>query len=296
MTTRKPCFLLFAYVSVVWAGFSAFFLPASRVMAAEVSGLTPIMIEKLSVSRQLIFLRALCEPGAITMRDGSPICSSCPAFTTGGPTNYLSINNAIEGNFTRLGTKEVLLDTVGCEPASSGDGGSVLLESGENSWTRVLYLPGFRSNECIRFRTMHQTASLACNMSHTKDGVQYGKLEWLSLRDAKPVQIHLFDWYDNSQSNPRQLVSIFPHRFVKSDFSADGRVDLNVSLRMRNETVPDKYPGYIDAMAAGHRFSKAKSMRLLYLFDGSTLVLSPFSEPVKKEIDQALERTHVPER
>ena len=283
---------IIAVVSVLFAGFPAFYITTPQVKAAESSGFTPLIIEKISVSRQLSLLRAICEPGKISMHNGVPICNTCPSFTTGDQASRLSVSNAIEGNFTRLGTKQVLLDTIGCEPATSNAGGSVLLEPGESGWTRVLYLPGFRSNECIRFRTMQQTASLACNMSSIEGGVQHGKLEWLNLRDAKPVQIHLLDWYDNSQSNPRQLVSIFPHRFMKSDFNSDGRVDLQVSLRMRDETVPAKYPGYIDAMVAGHRFKKAESLRLVYLFDGSTLVLSPHSEPVKKDVDTVLKRIH----
>lgn len=75
---------------------------------------------------------------------------------------------------------------------------------------------------------------------------------------------------------------------MKSDFNSDGRVDLQVSLRMRDETVPDKYAGYVDAMAAGHRFRKAKSLRLVYLFDGNTLTLSPNSEATKADIDNLL--------
>lgn len=290
---RKNCFLLHAVLVAVVAGFPLAFITAPKVKAAELSGFKPILIEKVSVSRQLDLLRAICEPGQVTIRNGTPVCSTCPSYTSGGPAN-LRIVNAIEGNFTRPGAQEVLLDTSGCEPTTVNGGGSVLLEAGENGWSRILYLHGFRSNECVRFRTMQQTVSLACNMSSIDGGIQRGKLEWLNLRNAKPVQLHLFDWYDNSQSNPRQLVSIFPHRFMKSDFNSDGRVDLQVNLRMSNETVPTRYPGYIDAMAAGHHFKKAKSLRLVYLLDGSTLVLSPGSEATKADIDALLEQTRDP--
>ncbi len=273
---------------VLVAVLSAFYLTGAGLHAAEISGFSPVMIENISTSRQLQLLRAICEPGDVSMHDGTPVCKTCPTFTSGSPAGRLAIGNAIEGNFTQMGAGEVLLDTTGCEPASSNGGGSVLLESSENGWTRVLYLPGFRSNECVRFRTMQKTNALACNMSSLVDGIQRGKLTWLNLRNAKPVQSHLLDWYDNSRSNSRRLLSIFPHRFMKSDFNSDGRVDLQVSLRMRDETVPDKYAGYIDAMAAGHRFRKAKSLRLVYLFDGNTLTLSPNSEATKTDIDNLL--------
>ena len=290
MTMRKHRFLLYTILASVFTGFSAYYITTPTIKAAETSGLKPILIEKVSVSRQLDLLRAICKPGQVTMRNGTPVCSACPSFTSGGPAD-LRITNAIEGNFTRPGAKEVLLDTTGCEPATANGGGSVLLEAGEKGWSRILYQPDFRSNECVRFRTMRQTVSLACNMSSIDRGIQRGKLEWLNLRDANPVQHDLLEWYDNSQSNPRHLVSVFPHRFMKSDFNSDGRVDLRVNVRMRDEIVPTKYSSYVDAIAAGHRFKKAKSLQLVYLFDGSTLVLSPNSEATKADIDTLLKQT-----
>jgi hypothetical protein len=285
MTTLKRRFFLYAILPAVFIGF---WIASPKAKAAETSGFTPILIENISVTRQLDLLQAICEPGQVTMRAGAPTCNTCPPYTSGGPAG-LRITNAIESNFTRPGASEVLVDTTGCEPASGG--GSVLLEADKRGWSRILYRAGFRSNECVRFRTLKQTVSLACNMSSIDQGIQRGKLEWLSLRDGKPTQQSLLDWYDNSQSNPRRLVSIFPHRFMKSDFNSDGRVDLQVNVRVRDETVPAKYPSFVDAVAAGHRFKKAGSLRLVYLFDGSTLVLSPNSEAAKTDIDALLEQT-----
>ena len=290
MTTFAHRFIPGSVLPAVFLGVISFCVVPPQARAAESSGFTPILIEKISVARQLNMLQAICKPGQVTMRDGTPTCKACPSYTSGGAVG-LQITNAIEGNFTRSDTSEVLVDTSGCEPASANGGGSVLLESSERGWSRILYQAGFRSNECIRFRTLKQTTSLACNMSGVNAGIQRGKLEWLSLRDTKPVQDTLLEWYDNSQSNPRRLVSIFPHRFMKSDFNSDGRVDLQVNVRMRDETVPDKYPNFIDAMAAGHRLREARSLRLIYLFDGSTLILSPNSEASKRNIDALLKQT-----
>ncbi len=290
MTTRRFCYIHARILPVIFAALTGFSTLPSQGQAAEVSGFAPIVIEKASAARQLALLQAICEAGQVGMQDDVPVCSACPSYTAGGSAG-LRITNVISGNFTRSGASEILVDTAGCEPASANGGGSVLLEAGEGGWTRTLYRAGFRSNECIRFRTIAQTAAVACNMSHVDGGVQRGTLAWLNLRAAKPVQHELLAWYDNSRSNPRQLVSVFPHRFMKSDFNSDGRVDLQVTVRLREETVPEQYPDLVEAMAAGHRLKAEKSLRLIYLFDGSTLVLAPGSEDNKARIDALLETT-----
>lgn len=257
--------------------------------AAERSGFQPILIEKTSVARKLKLLSAICEPEQVTMRDGVPMCKSCPSYTAGGQPE-LQITNTISSNFTNRAATEILVDIAGCEPATANNGGSVLLEENGQNWNRILYLPGFRSNECVRFRTLHQTVSLACNISNFDQGIQRGKLEFLSLRAAKPIHQKLLEWFDNSRSNPQHLISVFPHRFMKADFNSDGRVDLQVNVRVQDVTVPEKYAGFVDAMAAGHDFKTPESRRLVYLFDGSTLLLSPNSEDSKASIDALLEK------
>ncbi len=60
---------------------------------------------------------------------------------------------------------------------------------------------------------------------------------------------------------------------------------------MCEEIVSEQYLGLIEAMAAGHRLKTEKSLRLLYLFAGSTLVLASDSEDNKASIDALLETT-----
>lgn len=290
MITRMLDFAGFRSLSALLLGIVCFGTALLVAEAAEQSGFSPILIEKVSVARKLKLLAAICEPEQITMRDGTPMCKTCPTYTSGGQDG-LRITNTISSNFTDRTATQVLVDIAGCEPATVNGGGSVLLEAGERNWTRILYLPGFRSNECVRFRTLHQTASLACNMSSIDQGTQRGKLELLHLHAAKPVQKQLLEWFDNSRSDTRHLISIFPHQFMKSDFNADGRVDLQVNLRILDETVPAEYSSFVEAMTAGHRMKKAESVRLIYLFDGSTLLLSPNSEDSKDSIDVLLEQT-----
>lgn len=259
------------------------------VRAAEKSGLAPVVIEKVSVTRQLELLGAICEPGQVKLSNGLPVCRSCPSYTSGVGTE-LRIVNTISGNFTHSGKNELLVDLNGCETNLASDGGSVLLQSGESGWSRTLYLPGFRSNECIRFRNMRLTLSLACSMSSLENGIQSGKLTWLNLFGGKPTHQTLLEWYDNSRSNPRLLRSVFPHRFVKADFNSDGRVDLQVNLRLREEEIPETYPGFVEAIESGYRIKKAEPLRIIYLFDGNTLIPAPTSEAAIKRIDGMIRR------
>lgn len=290
MKARKPDLFYSSILPVLLLAICCFGTGSSEAEAAEKSGFSPILIENASVARKLKLLAAICEPEQVTMREGVPVCKTCPSYTFGGQ-HGLHITNTISSNFTSQSATEVLADIAGCEPATANGGGSVLLEASEQGWSRILYLPGFRSNECVRFRTLHQTASLACNISSLDQGIQRGKLELLSLRAAKPVQHKLLEWFDNSRSNPRRLISVFPHRFMKADFNSDGRVDLQVNVRVLDVTIPEEYSGFVDAVTAGHGFKEPESLRLVYLFDGSTLLLSPNSEDSKASIDALLEQT-----
>jgi hypothetical protein len=256
--------------------------------AAEKSGFAPVLMEKASVARQLDMLRAICEPDQVSLRDGVPTCAACPSYTSGAARG-VQISNVISGNFTRPGVTQTLVDITGCEPGSGSGGGSVLLEHSAGGWKRLLYRAGLRSNECVRFRNIKQTLSLACNQHSVEDGIQHGKLMWLTLHAGKPVQHELLAWCDNSRGNPKRLLSVFPHRFMKSDFNADGRVDLQVSLRIRDETVPAQYSGLSDAVAGGYRLKEPQPLRLVFLFDGTSLVLSPDSEAGKARVDALLE-------
>jgi hypothetical protein len=261
-------------------------------MAAESSGFAPMVINRVSPSRQLIMLKAVCDEGTLSIEHGIPVCSVCPAFTSqaGEKNATLRINNVIEGAFTRADAAEALIDLDGCEPHSSMYGGAVLLERTEKGWRRGLYQPGFRAGECITFRTVERSQALACNVVDIAQGIQIGELSWVSLQGGEYQTSSLLRWFDNVQSNPRRLVSIFPHSFMKSDFNQDARVDLRVLVRLRDVPVPTKYPGAIDAIDAGHRFAEPETIRLTYLFDGKRLSLSPESSAGKARIDKLLEQ------
>lgn len=267
-------------------------LAGHPLQAAESSGFTPMVINRVSPSRQLTMLKAVCNEGSLGMENGVPVCRVCPAFTSqaGEENSSLQINNVIEGAFTRPNAVEVLLDLEGCEPHSNMYGGAAVLEREAKGWKRSLYQPGFRAGECITFRTTDRSQALACNIVDMAQGIQIGEVNWVSLVDGKYQASNLLRWFDNIQSNPRRLVSVFPYSFMKSDFNQDARVDLRILVRLRDVQVPAKYPGAIEAIAAGHRFADPETVRLTYLFDGKRLDLSPDSIAGKARIDKLLEQ------
>lgn len=264
--------------------------------AAETSGFTPMVIQQVSVTRQLAMLQGVCDAGTLGVEDGAALCKVCPSFTSdaGGKASRLQITNVIEGAFTRPNAAEALIDVAGCESHSELYGGAVILERTGEGWRRVFYRAGFRPSQCITFRTLNQTIGVACNIVDAAQGVQLGELVWVDLREGKYIETSLLRWFDNVQSNPRRLVSIFPQRFMKSDFNQDGRVDLRVTLRLREQAVPEKYSGAIDAIAGGYPFAAPETLRLIYLFDGNGFTLQTDSEAVKKRVDLLLER-YLPE-
>ena len=274
------------------AGQRRLLLCRASTQAAESSGFTPMVINRVSPSRQLTMLKAVCNEGSLGMENGVPVCRVCPAFTSqaGEDNATLRINNVIEGAFTRPNAVEALLDLEGCEPHSNLYGGAVVLEREAKGWKRGLYQPGFRASECISFRTMDRSHALACNTVDMAQGVQIGEVNWVSLAGGEYQSSNLLRWFDNIQSNPRRLVSVFPYSFMKSDFNQDARVDLRVLVRVRDLPVPAKYPGAIEAIAEGYRFADPEIVRLTYLFDGKRLSLSPDSVAARARIDKLLEQ------
>jgi hypothetical protein len=262
-----------------------------QIAASETTGLSPVMIEKLSTARQLVMLRALCDGASVTMHNDTPACTRCPSYTgAAGKDGRFRISNAITGTFTRPNASQILLDMAGCEDDTNGAGGAAVLEQTEKGWQRVLYVPGLRPRECIRFRTLFKVQSLACNVVQTRAGVQLGELTWVELRDGQYRTTTLLHWLDNMRSDPRRLVSLFPQSFMKADFNQDGRVDLRVVMKVRDEAVPEKYSGAIGAINEGYRFAEPASHRLIYLFDGKGLTLQPGSEAAKAGIDGLFEK------
>jgi hypothetical protein len=172
----------------------------------------------------------------------------------------------------------------GCESHAGASGGIVLARQQKKGWARVWYQPGHRLADCIGFRTKRNVQALLCNRSDTTQGVETGELVWVSL-DEHGIKIEsLLPWYDNIQSNPRDLVVIYPYRMFRSDFNQDGRADVRVMFNILEHCIPQKYSGALDAIDRNYQLPEPEKLGIIYLFDGSNLALHPTSESAADKV------------
>lgn len=252
------------------------------------------IINRLSRSGSLLMLQAVCDVGKSELRNGVAFCSACPTFTSasGDKTGFV-LADVVLGSFTQAREPEALLYMKGCEPDAMVDSGVVLLQQTANGWSRLQYQKGLGFTECLKFRTLNDVSNLLCNHSSSVDGVQVGKIFWIDMTENKFSRMPLLRWYDNTSSNPRELVSVFPHRFLRSDFNQDGRSDVRISFRIREHFIPEKYSGALHAINSGYKIDPPQSVSLTYLFNGVALILQKDSQENSARINQIVNK-HLP--
>ena len=113
------------------------------------------------------------------------------------------------------------------------------------------------------------------------------------MTENKFSRTPLLRWYDNTATNPRELVSIFPYRFLRSDFNQDGRSDVRISFRIREQFIPEKYSGALHAINSGYKIDPPESLSLTYLFNGEALKLQKDSQENSARINQIVNK-HLP--
>ena len=238
------------------------------------------IINRFSSARETIMMGAICDAGTLTVRKGKVSCLRCPSYTDQtSEAGRLTLENIVTGVFAKPGTSEVILNLSGCGLGQEAAGGIALLRNSNEGWTRVWYQPGNRLSDCILFRTFHNVLSLLCNRSVIIQGVELGELVWVTLDELDLKIKPQLSWHDNIQSNPRDLVVIYPSRLFRSDFNQDGRVDVQVTFRILEHRIPPQYSGALDAINSKYRLPEAEKLRIIYLFDGEKLEVLPKSKP-----------------
>ena len=203
------------------------------------------------------------------------------------------IYRLMTGSFTQACEPEALLYMKGCEPDATVDGGIVLLQRMGNSWSRLQYQKRIGFTDCLKFRTLEDVSNLLCNHSTVVDGNQLGTIFCIDMTENTFSRIPLLRWYDNTASNPRELVSIFPYRFLRSDSNQDGRSDVRISLRTREQLIPDKYSGALQAINSGYTIDPPESLSLTYIFNSVALKLHKDSQDNSARVQQILSK-HLP--
>ena len=252
------------------------------------------IINKVSRSGSLLMLQAVCDIGKAELRNSVAFCSACPSFTSApGDKTGFALADVVLGSFTQAREPEALLYMKGCESDATVDGGIVLLQRTGNSWSRLQYQKGLGFTECLKFRTLDDLSNLLCNHSLQVDGNQFGKIFWIDMTKNAFSRKPLLRWYDNTASNPRELVSVFPYRFLRSDFNQDGRGDVHISFRVREHLIPEKYSGALHAINSGYKINPPQGLSLTYLFSGVALKLQKDSQENLTRINQIVNK-HLP--
>ena len=273
---------------------SAVLLHSPLADAEQTASAFKNVIDKVSRSGSLLMLQAVCDRGKAEISDGIARCAICPSYTSApDKTTGFELANAVLGSFTQAREPEALLYMTGCESDATEDGGIVLLQNTAHGWSRLQYQRGFGFSECLKFRTLDDVSNLLCNHSALVDGNQIGTISWIDLTENKFSRETLLRWYDNTASNPRELVSVFPYRFLRSDFNQDGRGDVRISFRIREQVIPEKFPGALDAINSGYNIAPPESLSLTYLFNGVALKLQKGSQENAARINQIVNK-HLP--
>ena len=249
------------------------------------------LVERVSMTTERLMMRGVCDQGPIEMRNGVARCAVCPSYTSSaGDRTGFAIAEVFSGTFAAEHEQEALLNMEGCEPQSELGGGMVLLRRTGSGWSRLQYQKGYRLRDCLKFRTTDETSALLCNQSTFAQGSEIGQILWVTVTADAFQARPLLRWYDNVDSNPRQLVTVFPARFQRSDFNQDGRSDVRILFRLREQDIPEKYAGAIDAIDAGYGLAEPRVLGLIYLFDGTSLSLHKDSRQAFAEINTLLEK------
>ena len=266
-------------------------LAANDAMPDQAGGPLKRLIKRISSTRESVILSAACDSGTLSLNRGEASCARCPSYTSKpGDAGGFSLVSIISGSFTKPNTSGAVLNMSGCESRVDASGGVVLVRQQKKGWSRIWCQPGHRLTDCIGFRANRNVQSLLCNRGNTLQGVESGELVWVSL-DEHGMKINpLISWYDNIQSNPRDLVIVYPYRLFRSDFNQDERVDVRVMFNVMEHRIPQKYGGALDAIDQNYQLPEPEKLGVIYLFDGNNLSLHPNSEPNLKKLYTFLEK------
>jgi hypothetical protein len=144
--------------------------------------------------------------------------------------------------------------------------------------------------DCLKFRTTDETYALLCTQSTFAQGSEIGQVLWVKVAADGFEARSLLRWYDNVNSNPRRLVTVFPGRFQRADFNQDGRSDVRILFRVREQDIPEKFAGALDAIDAGYALAEPRLLGLIYVFDGKSLALHKDSRQALGEVNTLLDK------
>lgn len=259
--------------------------------AGEVPSELRHRVERVPMTGERQMMRGVCDQGPVKVRDGVTRCAVCPSYTSyAGDKTGFEIAEVIPGSFTSGREQEVLLNMEGCEPKAELEGGMVLLQRTGSGWSRLQYQQGYRLRDCLKYPMVDERHALFCNQSTFSENGEIGQILWVIFTADEIQAMPLLRWYDNVTSNPRRLVTVFPASFRRYDFNEDGRNDVHILFRIREETIPENYAGAIDAIDAGYELDAPRLLGLVYIFNGKSVSLAEDSSETLVEFNKLLDK------
>jgi hypothetical protein len=110
-------------------------------------------------------MQQVCESSATINIDakGHFQCSVCPSYTDfHGTRESFDLQAVYRGRFSTTNTDQLLLALNGCEPHSSGFGGSILLTRDGTAWKKSGYFKGDDASKCLSFKARDGFDRLVC--------------------------------------------------------------------------------------------------------------------------------------
>ena len=235
------------------------------VISVAISSLALAVDEKL-VDSEVLFshqdrLKAgqfVCGKSGFDITDKGVHCHVCPEFSgQSGGSEGMDIDFLIRGNFTGVESKDVLLNTLGCEAHYDNFGGMILLSEISNDKKSTLlvvspdnkkddgnlkfqyYFPGYRLDDCLVFDEKHSRSLLVCNEYWSGQGDVIGHVSAIEVSSRAVTRWRLFRWYDNTASDAKQPISFAPEKMYKS-FSPESDNETLV-VELNKIKAPEEY-------------------------------------------------------
>lgn len=254
----------------------------------------------LSPQEAKSFFDAVCDYREIfTSQEGGKMTQTCKSVKNYPKGNCLAsagqglqIGHVIYGSFSSTRSKEAVVDYDGCEAHGDMYGGSILLKQAGTSWKVSGFLPGFRSQTCLKFVQSNTKDILVCRSSTFLTGTEVAAVGALSVQNGKlsETSLLLTQKPDSSQicsmGKKSEMSSITQWKKV----TASGKQTFTVEGEYLSESPPKEcsatsvYPD-IDKLDAWIT-KNAKPYKIRFEIKNNQIVISAKDKTIKSMLDQ----------
>ena len=223
-------------------------------------------------------MASVCSSGVKT-----GTCAPCPAFIEGGAGDGFSLETVVYGKFTNAKKTDALLDFSGCEAHVHNFGGSVLLRwQGLTKWKFVTYVPGYLTDQCLKFPARDGRDLLLCQADYFGMGTAISSLLLEDFLAKQTDTQQLFSTYDttNACQTTGSIQTLLEWTQVR--LNADRYPDLQAKVKSaaytRKEAKAD------DPCAPEILSGASRTYTLEYTFDGGKFTPTQATRGVLKQL------------